>query len=287
MPAFISYSQKDEAAYTSLCLALEGQRIEYWDPKSMMVGTSLRDQLREGIRRCDVCIFLATRNSVASKWCSAEIGAFWGASINVIIFIADSDLTEDQVPPQFQGDLWTRDIRQVVRVAKTEIDAASEKRKAEMVNRPRLVSEMTVDAFYDMLTYLRSNESRALNETMILLREAFLDNLADAKAYAQPLLDNLIDVPIDAVQSSGKTYWHYSFSLITDTGEWSGFAKEAIRATSADGYMKCLLIHTDSKSCDAAVAVKSVWEQNDTFRHGDILASAGAIAIGQIKKLVW
>jgi len=104
MPVFISYSQKDVAAYSSLCAALKGNRIEYWNPKEMKPGASLREQLREGIQKCDICIFVATRNSLESAWCSAELGAFWGIGRNVIVFLADSDLAEDQIPAQFKGD---------------------------------------------------------------------------------------------------------------------------------------------------------------------------------------
>lgn len=79
MGVFISHSQKDEAAYSGFCLALDGKHIDRWDPESMAIGQSLADQLREAIRICDTCVFLATKRSVESKWCMAELGAFWGA----------------------------------------------------------------------------------------------------------------------------------------------------------------------------------------------------------------
>jgi len=44
----------------------------------------------------------------------AELGAFWGAGKHVIIFLADPEITETQLPDQFQGDLWTRDARRVL-----------------------------------------------------------------------------------------------------------------------------------------------------------------------------
>jgi TIR domain len=121
MPVFISYSQKDEATYNRLCSDLKQNKIESWDTKSMRLAASLRDQLREAINECDTCVYLATRNSVLSKWCSAEIGAFWGAGKKVIVFVADPDLTDDQIPPQFQGDLWTSDVREVVRTIESSM----------------------------------------------------------------------------------------------------------------------------------------------------------------------
>jgi hypothetical protein len=44
----------------------------------------------------------------------AELGAFWGAGKQVIIFLADPEVSEAQLPAQFQGNLWTRDARRVL-----------------------------------------------------------------------------------------------------------------------------------------------------------------------------
>jgi hypothetical protein len=44
----------------------------------------------------------------------AEIGAFWGAGKQVVVFLADPELSEAQLPVQFQGNLWTRDARRVL-----------------------------------------------------------------------------------------------------------------------------------------------------------------------------
>ena len=114
MSIFVSHSQQDEAVYSNFCLALDGAGVERWDPKTMAVGQSLADQLREAIRICDGCVFLATKRSVESKWCMAELGAFWGAGRHVMIFLADPDISEAQLPTQFQGNLWTRDARRVL-----------------------------------------------------------------------------------------------------------------------------------------------------------------------------
>jgi TIR domain len=80
----------------------------------MAVGQSLADQLRQAIRICDACVFLATKRSVASQWCMAELGAFWGAGKQVIIFLIDPEISEAQLPAQFQGNLSTRDARRVL-----------------------------------------------------------------------------------------------------------------------------------------------------------------------------
>jgi hypothetical protein len=118
MTIFVSHSQQDEAAYTNFCLVLDGPGIPRWDPETMAVGQSLSNQLREAIRICDACVFLATKRSVASKWCMAELGAFWGAGKKVIIFLADQEIGEPDLPAQFKENLWTRDARKVLETIK-------------------------------------------------------------------------------------------------------------------------------------------------------------------------
>jgi hypothetical protein len=76
MLAFISHSQEDGGIYSALCLALDAERLGRWDPSTMSPGKSLAEQLRDAIRECYACVFVATRQSVASRWCLAEAGAF-------------------------------------------------------------------------------------------------------------------------------------------------------------------------------------------------------------------
>jgi hypothetical protein len=116
---FISYSLKDEASYTSLCLALESANLPYWK-QDLRAGASLKDQLREAISKCDVCIFVATRDSVASQWCLNEVGAFWGAGKRIILYAANAGI-ENKFPPLFKGDFWTSDAREVIRQVREEL----------------------------------------------------------------------------------------------------------------------------------------------------------------------
>jgi hypothetical protein len=105
MPVFISHSFKDEAIYTTLCMALDAAGIVRWNPESMSAGDSLSEQLRDAINACEVCVSIATRRSIESPWCLAELGAFWGSGKRVILFLVDPDLTETMLPPQFKGNL--------------------------------------------------------------------------------------------------------------------------------------------------------------------------------------
>jgi hypothetical protein len=121
MPAFISHSFKDEAIYSAICLALDGAGIDRWDPATMTPGDSLSDQLRKAISGCEACIFLATRSSIESPWCLAEVGAFWGSGKTVIIFLADPDLTDSILPPQFRGHLMARNAHKLIEATRNEI----------------------------------------------------------------------------------------------------------------------------------------------------------------------
>jgi hypothetical protein len=117
MPAFISHSFKDEAIYSAICLALDGAHVNRWDPKTMSPGDSLADQLRQAILDCELCIFLATRSAIASPWCLAEVGAFWGSGKTVLVFLADPELTDSILPPQFKGNLMVKNAYELIRAA--------------------------------------------------------------------------------------------------------------------------------------------------------------------------
>ena len=86
MPVFISHDMDDRTEYDQFVAGLKQAGLDPWNPNSMSVGASLADQLAAGIRSCDSCVFLATRNSVESVWCFAETGAFWGAGKKLVAF---------------------------------------------------------------------------------------------------------------------------------------------------------------------------------------------------------
>jgi len=111
---FISHSHMDEAAYSSLCLALDSSGVSRWDILKLALGEPLADGLRSAIEECNICIFLATHQSLESRWCLAELGAFWGAGKRVIIFLADPTIKEVDLPPQFRGNLSTSNALQLI-----------------------------------------------------------------------------------------------------------------------------------------------------------------------------
>jgi hypothetical protein len=112
-PAFISHSHRDKEIYQMVSRALKKRGIKTWDFKSMQVGRNVAEQLRQGIDRCEACIFLASKNSVSSDWCAAEIGAFWGAGKKVFIFAVNPKIDKNSIPDQFRSELRTSDRRMI------------------------------------------------------------------------------------------------------------------------------------------------------------------------------
>src|SRR5215210_7213881 len=103
MPVFISHSFEDKPEFDNIADALEQKGVEFWKPESLRAGASLSEQLRQSILEAEVCVFVATRRSVQSSWCGAELGAFWGAGKPVLIYIAEATLPEQELPKQFHG----------------------------------------------------------------------------------------------------------------------------------------------------------------------------------------
>src|SRR5262245_40660395 len=114
MPVFISHSFENKPEFDNIADALEQKGIEYWKTGSLRAGAPLSEQLRQSIVEAEVCVFVATRHSIASGWCGAELGAFWGAGKPVVIYVAEASLSEDEMPKQFKGHLVERRISRVV-----------------------------------------------------------------------------------------------------------------------------------------------------------------------------
>jgi hypothetical protein len=97
MTVYISHSFDDKPFFDNVADTLDDAGIQYWNPDSILPGAPLADRLREAIERSKLCVFVATANSVASPWCAAELGAFWGANKPVLVFVADPNLQDLQM----------------------------------------------------------------------------------------------------------------------------------------------------------------------------------------------
>lgn len=114
MAVFISHSFENKPEFDNIADALVQAGIPYWNPNEVKPGSSLREQLRQAVDESNVCVFIATHRALDSSWCGAELGAFWGAGKPVIVYLAESSLQEDSLPPIVQGDVWERRISRVV-----------------------------------------------------------------------------------------------------------------------------------------------------------------------------
>jgi hypothetical protein len=114
MRVFISHASEDKAKCDKVRQALEDAQLSPWTAQEILAGERLRESLRTAIERSDVCVFIATANSVGSGWCLAETGAFWGAGKPVVVYVADDALPNGQVPALFEDYKWAASVREIV-----------------------------------------------------------------------------------------------------------------------------------------------------------------------------
>lgn len=113
MTAFISHSFENKPEFENITDALDLRAVPYWNPAEIRPGSSLREQLRAAVERCELCIFIATRKSIESSWCGAELGAFWGTGKPIVVYVAEPSLADHELPQIVQGDVWERRIAKV------------------------------------------------------------------------------------------------------------------------------------------------------------------------------
>jgi len=165
MPVFISHSFENKPEFENVTDALELRGVPFWSSAEIQSGTSLREQLRAAVERCTLCIFVATRKSIESSWCGAELGAFWGAGKTIIVYLAEDLLTEDELPQIVQGDVWERRIAKVAERAK-EIEAQSTSDgRLGHPRRDSSVAQLTVEQLEKMIAGAVSLAAAAAKDT--------------------------------------------------------------------------------------------------------------------------
>ena len=149
MTAFISHSFENKPEFENVTDALELKGVAYWNPSEIRSGASLREQLRAAVERCSLCIFIASRKSIDSSWCGAELGAFWGARKPIVVYLAEASLTEDELPQIVQGDVWERRISKLADRAK-EIDGLTQESSGPASHNAS-VAQLTVEQLERMI----------------------------------------------------------------------------------------------------------------------------------------
>lgn len=303
MKVFISHSLEDEFRFDDLCHALERENVPYWNPKEMRSGASLREQLQNAIEECVLCIFLATRKSVESSWCSAELGAFWGSKKDVIVYVADDSLSDDDIPPQFKGDLWLRKLRDVVEDAKKILQEsnAHQKKFQQEKNATAVVGKMSVGALVELLRDVIGpreakppfSETMSRLATLVMSKSGLrgIEKGADLSALVEPHLSCLIGESIESLKTYGKGTWDSGFSMTTSSGHWTGYS--CIYSTAAGGdveiYSGCLVLHVNQgkiDGCAIASQIREIGVQRPTkYEIDGVVSRAGEIIPGEIISL--
>lgn len=151
MAAFISHSFENKPEFENVTDALDLRAVPYWNPSEIRPGSSLREQLRAAVERCDLCIFIATRKAIESSWCGAELGAFWGAGKPIVVYIAEPSLADHELPQIVQGDVWERRIAKIADRAKEIIAQRAAATDTAHVRRDSSVAHLTVEQLEKMI----------------------------------------------------------------------------------------------------------------------------------------
>ncbi len=286
---FISYSFKDEGQYYNIADQLEAAQIPHWGQHDLTPGASLADQLRELIKESPVCIFVATKNSVESAWCGAELGAFWGAGKPVVIYIADSNLESDKLPKQFQGHLLERRIRRVVEAVQAHLSEANQ--DVSVAEPRKRVSDLDVDEL-ETLIERAARRPIILAHASSIMRElaSIAENpLVDSTIHQlEPYLRDLLGIPFEAVRDVAAEKWRFRVpDFATTTGEWRGYALKHETPIYTDVFLPCLMFRPNEDGRVEAVAVLTEVAEPDRESFlvvGDPVIVVGRSGFGDLRR---
>lgn len=164
MSAFISHSFENKPEFENITDALGLRDVPFWNPAEIKPGASLREQLRAAVERCNLCIFIATRRSIESSWCGAELGAFWGAGKPIIVYVAEPSLEDAELPQIVQGDVWERRIAKIADRAKEVVAQAANSQPQGRSRTNTSVSQLTVEQLEKMIVGAVSLAAAATKE---------------------------------------------------------------------------------------------------------------------------
>jgi CheY-like chemotaxis protein len=224
MTAFISHSFENKPEFENVTDALDLRGVAYWNPAEIRSGASLREQLRAAVEKCSLCIFIASRKSIDSSWCGAELGAFWGARKPIVVYLAEASLTDDELPQIVQGDVWERRISKIADRAK-EIEGMPQTSDAS-ATRDTSVAQLTVEQLEKMIVGAVSLAAATakyratptnFDEVGVALKSAAGKVLAGFKASESSARDVLDD-------------WHNQILWVDDRPENNTYERQAMEA---------------------------------------------------------
>lgn len=238
MLAFISHSFENKPEYENIVEALEMRSVSHWSPAEVKPGVSLREQLRAAVEKCGVCIFVATKPAIDSSWCGAELGAFWGAGKPIIVYLAEPSLTEDELPPIVQGDVWERRISRIADRTKELLSEAKTQEATAATRAQTSVAELTVEQLERLIAGAMSMEAAAQKS------EGSPQSL-DAVAQAARGAAGRMLAGVRATQSSrgrGEEDWNNKILWVDDRPNNNVYERKAFEAM---GFEFTLALTTD------------------------------------------
>jgi hypothetical protein len=270
MPVFISYSFENKAEFDNIADALEQKGIAYWKTGALKAGAPLGDQLRQAIVEAELCVFVATRHSIASSWCGAELGAFWGAGKRVVIYVSEASLSEDEMPKQFKGHLVERRISRVVEAVQAYLaetkKAEPEKSGGSAADGLPTVGTMSVEELKSLVAEAvnriqdASFVATTLTDVARLLRTTTVTENSPEHRQLRDLLTDLLGVRGTVVRDAATrvTDWQHKFTLATETGDWNCVAlvmESPQQSAVVDFYRNCLAWRVERDQRVEAVAI--------------------------------
>ena len=271
MTIFISHSLSDKDQFDNIADALDAGAVPYWKPSEIVSGSMLSDQLRTAISRSMACIFIATRHSVDSPWCNAELGAFWGAGKQVFIYLADTSLETERLPKQFQGHYLEKRISKLVQTCRAcvvkhdspnpEPDESMSDSSGANLSRSDLVE--LIESAIDRVT-IRSSALGAFSQLSSTVQSLTPDNITydrvdDLKKKAIHLsLHQFLGLSKTAILEVASREWPYQFELLTTSGRWLGVAQDTNEVQENYLYQPCLLFRFDDNFRVAACAFSTL-----------------------------
>ena len=102
------------------------------------------------MEQCCLCIFVASKKSVESSWCGAELGAFWGAGKPILVYLAEASMPDELLPQIVQGDVWERRLAKIADRAR-EIHGQNDAVGNAQGRTGTSVANLTVEQFEKMI----------------------------------------------------------------------------------------------------------------------------------------
>jgi TIR domain/Ribosomal RNA adenine dimethylase len=165
MPVFISYSSRDKKILNdTLIRELNLKKVLYSSDQGIENGEEIPNKLRQIIQECEVCILLATSNSVDSEWCKMEIAAFWSAGKRLFLYSPDGSITSADLPKYLHNLNCDGTVEEIVESARQEIE------KFAIKGPPELIEE--TKKLISMIELSKIGKIQALNESPPMLKVA-------------------------------------------------------------------------------------------------------------------